>query len=167
MALNGRAKFFAYQSMIKMPERRVLNEYDREQAVKWLAAMDPPYVVSVVKGKGRSQQQNRLMWKLCGEIAKQLGDQTPADVHAYIKLHHGVPIMRAEDVEFREVYDDFIKPRSYEDKLRAMKVLDFSVTRDMTTAQFTRFLDAVYQEFTAQGLRLTVPDEPPMEGADD
>jgi hypothetical protein len=79
-------------------------------------------------------------------------------VQAFFKLHYGVPLLRAESEEFREVYDRLVKPLSYEDKLIFMERLGFSVSSLLTTKQMTQYLDAIYTEFTGRGVRLTRPD---------
>lgn len=133
---------------------------DREAAIALLQSYKLPCTVSVTKGQKRSVEQNRLQRMWMNEAAEQLGDHTAEELRAYSKLHHGVPILRNENEEFREAYDRVIRPHSYEDKLTMMALpLDFPVTRLMTTDQKTRYLDAVYQDFKGQGVLLTEPEQ--------
>ncbi|MDX5416056.1 MAG: hypothetical protein LPK88_07020, partial [Alphaproteobacteria bacterium] len=118
-----------------------------------------PMTFSWRQGADRSLDQNDLCWKWNAEVSQQMGDRTQEEVHAFNKLHFGVPIRR-EDAEFREVYDRVLKTLAYEDKLECMAApLDLPVTRDMTVKQMTRFLDAVYDHWTKEGVALTVPPE--------
>lgn len=116
-----------------------------------------PITVSWTQGAGRKPSQNRLAQRWFTDIALQLGDQTHEDVRAECKMVFGVPILRAENEAFRVSYDATMRPLAYEDKLRAIKALDLPVTRLMTVKQMSAFMDAVQQEFTRQGVRLTDP----------
>jgi hypothetical protein len=146
-----------------MPDRVIVTESDRNMLERWLGGMGLPFTVSVTSGKRRSVGQNRLQRLWCNEIAEQRGDMTHEEVRAEIKLHHGVPILRAENEAFCEAYDKAVKPQSVEIKLMYMsEPLDFPVTRLMTVKQKSAYLDAVYRYYTAQGFRLTAPDEQGM-----
>lgn len=112
------------------------------------------------RGKSRSLEQNRLqmLWHL--EAAQQLRDEDAEDKRAYCKLHFGVPILRAESETFRAEYDRVVRPLDYATKLALMKApFDFPVSRLMTVKQTTQFLDAIYQHYTSQGVRLSHPDD--------
>lgn len=142
-----------------MTTRTLLNVGDREQFVRLLETYKFPCTVNVKKGKDRSIDQNRLQRLWMREISEQLGDDSPEGYRAYCKLHFGVPIMREED-EFCAAYDKHIRALPYETKLAFMAVpLDFPVTRLMTTVQMKRYLDDVFHEFDARGVRLTLPDD--------
>ena len=105
----------------------------------------------------RSTDQNKLQRKWLLEAEAQ-GDQTAEEYRGFCKLHFAVPILRWELPEFREKYDRIVKPLPYEAKLELMQEpLDFPCTRLMTKEQKSRYLDAIYQHFTAQGMRLTDP----------
>lgn len=113
----------------------------------WVCTIEPPR---------RSIPQNRLQHKWWAEIARQRGDMTPAEVKAEAKAWFGVPILRGENDEFRERYDEVIKPLPRELKLKAMHLLP--VTSLMNKDQHRRFLDEVYRHYTWQGFRLTLPE---------
>jgi hypothetical protein len=93
------------------------------------------------------------------EIALQLGDRSVNEVKGECKLKYGVPILRAENEEFRLVYDKFLKPFSYEEKLEFIIATDLPVTRLMSTPQMTRYMDEVQRVYAMQGVRLTNPDD--------
>lgn len=118
-----------------------------------------PCTVSIRRGAGRTNAQNRLAQQWAADVAAQLGDRTPEQVRGYFKLHHGVPIRR-EDEAFAAVYDRVLRPLTYEAKLACMMMpIDMPVTREMTKAELTRYLDGIQREFSAMGVRLTDPEE--------
>ena len=142
-----------------MTTRVLQTERDRADLVKLIGAMKLPCTVSITKGRRRSVDQNRLQWLWVNEAADQLQDESAEDKRAYCKLHGGVPILRAENEEFRVAYDRVIRPHSYEDKLSMMRSpLDFPVTRLMSTGQKKQYLDWMWTHFTSLGVRLTDPD---------
>ena len=121
-----------------------------------------PCTVEIVAGAKRTNPQNNLQHRWYADISEQLGDRTVIEVKRYCKLHHGVPILRAERELFREQYDRLLKSRGYEEKLEMM---DFwPVTSLMTVKQETAYLDAIHREFSAQGVRLTDPEGRKYEG---
>lgn len=133
---------------------------DRKSVLQLIENRPLPITVSIVKGKKRSVEQNRLqrLWMI--EAAEQLDEYTAEEYRAFCKLHFGVPILRGEDEEFRKVYDDVIRPASYENKLKMMAVpIDLPVTSRMKTGQKKRYLDDVYHHFTGLGVKLTEPNE--------
>jgi hypothetical protein len=105
----------------------------------------------------RTGEQNRLSHAWYGEIAKVLDSDTAEGWKCYAKLHHGVPIMRRDDAEFKQVYDEAIKGLSYEKKIQVMKILP--VTSLMNTKQLTEYLENVQMDFTFKGIKLEFPDE--------
>lgn len=105
----------------------------------------------------RSLDQNRLQRQWCKEAARQ-GDMSPEEYRAFVKLHFGVPILRRDSDQFREAYDRILRPLAYHQKLELMALpFDFPVTRGMTKAQKTEYLDAMWNHFTGLGFRLTDP----------
>lgn len=141
-----------------MPTRTINTEGDRAAILTLLGGLNLPFSVEWLKGRKRSTEQNKLQRKWMGEIADQLGEHTAEEIRGFCKLHFGVPILRAEDDVFREKYDAIVRPMPYEQKLLIMQVpLDLPVTRDMTTDQKTRYLDAVYKHFSERGVILTLP----------
>lgn len=125
-----------------------------------LGCLPHPFTVTIKAGRDRSLSQNALAWKWAGEIAAHFGDRTPNEVHAQNKLHHGVPIRRETDPDFCAVYDERIKPLTYEAKLALMAPpIDLPVTRDMKVKEMTRFMDAVRAEWEGRGVILTDPED--------
>lgn len=142
-----------------MTTRTIRSKADLAQLMTFLDGRKLPLTVTIKSGKNRSAHQNRLVRLWCGEIAEQLGDQTPEEIRGHAKLTMGVPILRAEDDEFREKYDAVIRPLPYETKLACMmEPIDFPVTRRMSVDQQTRFLDHMHRHWSSQGLMLTNPE---------
>ena len=142
-----------------MVSRVLKSDSDIEALGKLLRARKLPITVNVTSGAHRTTAQNRLQRQWCKDAATQLGDRTSEDVRAYSKLHFGVPILRADDEIYCEVYDRLIRPLPYEVKLQYMSVpFDFAVTRNMNTKQLTAYLDAMAQYWSGEGVILTDPE---------
>ncbi|HEY7867375.1 MAG TPA: hypothetical protein VIC51_15390 [Psychromonas sp.] len=103
----------------------------------------------------RSIEQNSLSHEWYQILAAQLPDDDALGWKCYCKLHHGVPILRTEDDDFRKVYDEAIKGLDYEKKLQIMKILP--VTSIMNTAQLSSYLEAIKTDFMAKGIMLEFP----------
>lgn len=113
--------------------------------------------ISVKAGKARSLPQNAITHAWYGQIARELREDSELGWKCYCKLHHGVPILRAEDAEFRESYDGAIKGLSYEQKLSVMKILP--ITSLMTKPQLSQYAEAVRDDFRARGVQLEFPQD--------
>lgn len=147
-----------------MAARTVADEAGRMALLKFIETHPLPLTAEIVRGRRRSTMQNRLQRQWINEIASQLEDQTPEEIRGFCKLTIGVPIMRAESEIFCEKYDRIIKPMPYETKIELMmEPMDFPVTRIMTVAQKTQYLDGIYRYWTERGMELTHPDAPSAE----
>lgn len=120
------------------------------RTLKW------PQTLQWNAGADRSLEQNRTQFLWAREAAEQRGDMTADEVRCEWKLVFGVPILRAENDDFRAVYDEAIKPLPYELKLKAMRFLP--VTSEMTVKQMVAYLDTIQRECAEQGIRLTDPE---------
>jgi hypothetical protein len=142
-----------------MTTRTVTTEAERALLVRYIGEQKLPFTVAVTKGIKRTAEQNRLQRMWINEISEQRGDMTPEEVRAECKLTLGVPILRAENERFCAEYDRVIKPLFYEEKLRLMmEPLDFPVSRLMTTAQHSKYLDAIFMHYAGKGFVLTDPE---------
>ena len=101
--------------------------------------------VTVKTGKARSLKQNSFSHTWYEQLANELREDDALGWKCYCKLHHGVPILRAEDADFREAYDSVIRPLAYEQKLQAMKF--WPVTSLMTKAQLSKYAKSVREDF--------------------
>ena len=128
--------------------------------VAFLAQARPPYVVTFKAGEEtRRDRQNRFAFEACKQVAKILGDRTVNDVRAESKLHIAVPILRAEDDDFRAKYDRVIMPMPYETKLELMvEPFDFPVTRLMTVKQMAEYITRMLAHWDANGASVMLPE---------
>jgi hypothetical protein len=111
--------------------------------------------VSVKTGKDRSLPQNAITHAWYEQLARELREESALGWKCYCKLHHGVPILRAEDAEFRDTYDQVIKGLRYEQKLVVMRV--WPVTSLMNKDQLSKYAEAVRADFLPQGVLLEFP----------
>lgn len=139
--------------------RPVKNEMDAASLIALIQHRAKPFTATLRDGLPRTNPQNHLQRKWCGEVAEQLGDRTAEEVRGETKLRCGVPILRRDDEAFCAKYDRLIKPHTYEEKLEMMmEPIDFPISRLLTTAQKTEYLDAMFRHWTAQGVILTMPE---------
>lgn len=114
--------------------------------------------VSAKAGKARSIDQNAISHAWYEQLARELREDDALGWKSYCKLNHGVPILRAEDEQFRTFYDSSIKSTlTYEQKLSAMRYLP--VTSLMTKPQLSAYLEAMQKDFERRGVRLEFPEE--------
>lgn len=139
-----------------MPSRTIHDQSDIPVFATLLGTLKLPVTVSWVVGRDRSAEQNRLMWLWAQEAADQRGDMTRTEVQHEWKLRIGVPILRAEDPDFRATYDAAVKALPYEKKLALMAYMP--VTSEFKVPQMVAFLDAIERECAQQGIRLTDPE---------
>jgi hypothetical protein len=138
---------------------KILREPGHVQALAvLLGGRRLPITVTWTQGAARSDAQNRISHRWYSDIARQLGDRAAAEVRAECKLLFGVPLLRAENEAFRLSYDRTMAPLPYADRLAAIQAFDLPVTRLMTVAQMTAFLDAMQRHWLPLGIRLTDPD---------
>lgn len=123
----------------------------RQRALE--AVKSAPVGFSVtVQEPSRSTDQNSLTHAFYADLAKLLPENDALGWRCYCKLHHGVPLLRAEDEDFKAFYDSAVKRLSYEQKIEAMKFVP--VTSIMTKGQLTKFADAVIADFQNRGIGL-------------
>lgn len=140
-----------------MVTRVIKSETDRKLLYSFLSQRKLPFTVDITSGKHRTVEQNRLQRLWLNEAAGQMG-QPAEELRALCKLTVGVPILRAENEEFRAKYDAVVRPLPYEAKLAIMREpLDLPVTRLMSTEQKTRYLEGIAKLFAEQGVVLTEP----------
>lgn len=141
-----------------MMRRNVRTDDDRRLLMSYLANQQVPFNAMIRSGEeSRSAQQNRLSHQWYKDAGAQ-GDMPSEEQRAYCKLHFGVPILRRDDQEFREMYDLVIRPHDYEVKMKIMcGSTDFPVTSRMGVKQMTEYLDLVYRHYRDLGIQLTDP----------
>jgi hypothetical protein len=105
----------------------------------------------------RTLPQNNFTHAWYTQIAAELPEDDAKGWKCYCKLHHGVPILRAENEDFRLAYDSTIKGMTYEQKLAVMAILP--VTSLMGRKQLSKYAEAVQADFLSKGVRLEFPVE--------
>lgn len=113
--------------------------------------------VKAENSRRRSLSQNDMQQGWYEQIARERPEDSKQGWIRYCKLHHGVPLLRAESSEFKTFYDSALLGLTYEQKLQAMDFVP--VTSLMTTEQHKRYLDALKVAFGPLGVRLRYPDE--------
>ena len=141
-----------------MTEWRIHSGDDLAKFHAFLAGMEPPFRVSVVKGEDRTKAQNRYVHKLFGEIAAQRGDVTEGEVKAECNLQYGRPILSRDDPEWETVFGYLFRGLDHERKLKAIRILDVPFTRRMVVAQLGEYIDNMTRDYRAEGFRLTDPE---------
>ena len=139
----------------------IFNAESRQYAMQEVSDLPSDGTMKVTIGKvtsKRSEAQNRLSWLWYGIRGEETGN-TPEYEHAFCKLRYGVPIMRRDSEEFCYAYDTFIKPHGYEEKLAFIMNTDFPVTRDMSTKQYSEYLDTIDRESAEFGIQLPHPED--------
>lgn len=113
--------------------------------------------VSAKVGKDRSIPQNSISHAWYAQVERELREDDALGVKCFCKLNFGVPILRAEDEEFRAFYDRSIKGLTYEQKIEAMKYLP--VTSLMSKTQKSTYLETMQKHYSKRGVRLEFPEE--------
>ena len=123
---------------------------NKKQFIQKIADLDPTvrWQATIVELKtNRSILQNDLSHAWYLQLSKELPEDNALGWKNFCKLNYGVPILRAEDEEFRLFYDSAIKKTlSYEKKLQAMNYLP--VTSLMNTKQLSFYLEVVKDAFS-------------------
>lgn len=101
----------------------------------------------------RSLEQNAVTHLWYAQMARELTEDDELGWKCYCKLQHGVPLLSAEDEDFRESID-LIGHHTYEQWLKIMRILP--VTSLMNKSQLTKYVDAVRDDFERRGVRLEV-----------
>jgi hypothetical protein len=104
----------------------------------------------------RTLDQSALSFVWYEQIARELKEDNPLGVRCECKLRLGVPILRAEDPQYRAAYDAAIKPLTYQQKLMAMEF--WPTTSLMDFNQFQRYLLDMQAEYGKRGVRLEFPE---------
>jgi hypothetical protein len=141
-----------------MTIRTVKNTDELALLKVYLDGRKRPFTIDVTDGRDRSAEQNRLSHKWYKEITDQTGEDTE-EVRARCKLEIGVPILREGSDAFRATYDRLIRPLDYADKLALIRDTDMPVTRLMTVAQMSEYMDLVFKRHAEFGIVLTVPPD--------
>jgi len=117
--------------------------------------------VTIIAGKDRSLDQNAIFHKWIAILEQKGAEFTFDGYRAFCRLHFFVPILRAENDEFREMYDRIIKPLPYQHKIDLLTVFQ-GISSICTTTQFSRALEVMQGHFatlTTNPVFLEFPEE--------
>ena len=115
--------------------------------------------VKAQAGKKRSLDQNDISHVWYHQLALELREDDARGWKRFCKLHFGVPILRAEDSDFRAFYDAAVKDLEYEQKLQAMDFVP--VTSIMTKPQLSSYLETMREHFRKNhAVSLEFPEAP-------
>lgn len=112
------------------------------------------YLRVIVRERTRSLDQNAVTHAWYAQLARELPENDALGWKAYSKLHHGVPILRAECPDFRAFYDAGLLRLTYEQKIAAMRFVP--VTSNMTVPQLTAYMASMQDDFASRGVMLVV-----------
>lgn len=143
-----------------MVTRVVRTEDDADKLAALIKARGQyPLTVTFVKGEARRNRQNRLAFIWYTEIAMQLGDQTAHEARAECKVIYGAPILCEEVPAFAVSWAKLRQRMTHEEILEFVRETELPITRLMTVAQMSRYMDAVQRHYAPMGVRLTHPDD--------
>lgn len=108
-------------------------------------------------GRDRSLDQNSILHAWTTQISEELRENTQKGVKAEIKLRIGVPILRRDDEEFKAMYDEVMRPHSYETKLKIMDWMP--VTSLMNVKQLSELLEETKRLYDGRVALEFPPDE--------
>lgn len=103
-------------------------------------------------GRNMSEDQRKMTFELYSRIGHQLYGGDIDQARAECKLHHGVPIMRRDNVDYNHKYMQVIIGLDYDIKLSLMlPPLEFPVTSCMGIRQCREYIDLVIKKYTELG----------------
>lgn len=115
---------------------------------------DRNIIKAEVASKGRSLSANSLWAVWYNQISKRLNEDTPAQVKAFCKLQYAVPILLAEDKEFRAFYENAFKDFNYKQIIFSMRFVP--VTSLLSRSQGQRYQTTLQQEYAKRGVQLEI-----------
>jgi hypothetical protein len=106
--------------------------------------------------KDRSIQQNSISHAWYAQAAREGQEYDAGEIKRLCKWHYGIPLLR-EDEDFNEWCANVLDGMDYEKKVAAMEYI--TVTSEMTTKQFSAYLEAVQRHFAMKGIELKFPED--------
>lgn len=112
--------------------------------------------VKATSGKTRSLPQNAIQHVWYTQMAMEDRQEDMRGHIRYCKYTHGIPILCAEDPDYRAMCGRLLRPLNHECRLEAMD--HFPVTRLMTKEQESRYLESVQADYQRRGIHLQWPE---------
>ena len=140
-----------------MNTHTVINAAQAQTLADYVTGLPLPFTLTWREGARRSLDQNALLHKWYGEIAKQAGDLKANEVKAQCHVAFGVPIRR-RDTAFNWVWEQSAGKLPYEKQLTLFERGVLAMTREMTKAELSEYMDTMSRHYRARGFRLTDPE---------
>ena len=108
-------------------------------------------VYEYITGKDRTRLQNNLINRLyrCIGVQRYCGF---GEARAECKLTIGMPILGRDSIEFRRMYNQVIKPLSYENRLKVIEVMEIPVSSLMKVDQAKEYINIIFEKYGANGV---------------
>jgi hypothetical protein len=117
-----------------------------------------PFTVTVSDRKiKRSVQQNALLHKWFGEIARHYGDRDMLGVKGQCHHQWGLPI-KLRDPQWAWVWHKSGAQLPYEKQCAMLASGVLNVSSSMSVKELTEYMDAVAMKYRAEGVYLTDPE---------
>lgn len=113
--------------------------------------------VKATAGKARSLPQNAIQHAWYTQMALEDRQLSLQEHVRYCKWTHGVPILCADDPDYRALCRTLLGPLDYEARLVAMD--HFPVTRLFNKEQESTYLERVQADYGRRGVQLNFPEE--------
>lgn len=140
-----------------MTQRTITTPEQAQNIAAFLTGLSVPYTITVRDGKVRTLNQNALLHKWFGEIAKQ-GDTTASQVKGQCHHEYGLPI-RLRDEQFAWLWNNSAAKLDYEKRCAVLASGQFQISSKMNTKELSEYMDAMFPDYTARGIHLTLPEE--------
>ena len=106
----------------------------------------------------RTTNQNALLHKWYGQIAKHEGDRSAKDVKG--ECHHKWALdIRLRDEQFAWVWERTGALLPYEKQCSLLASETLGISSRMTTAELKEYLDAIEQHYRPLGVKLAEPED--------
>ena len=121
------------------------------------SAPDDAAVHIMEKGESRTAQQNRTLHMWFGEIAKQSGDLSAAEVKGICHRDFGL-VIKLRCPKFAWVWEYSGARLPYEKQCTLLASGVLNVSSSMTVEELSEYMDAMSRHYREQGFFLTDPE---------
>jgi hypothetical protein len=146
--MQGKVKVENLQMLVALFGK--IKEYD------WHEPLEISYEPFAV---ARQLDQNALSHVWYRQAAKQLGDREIWEVADECKLDYAVPILLANNQEFRELFKYCLAPYHREQRIEILGKGFVNCTRLLTRKEFTEYLNGIQNYYGKNGIHLVAQGE--------
>jgi hypothetical protein len=137
--------------------RTALTATEAGRLAEWVEGLPTPFTLTFKEGKVRTLDQNALLHKWFGEIAKQKGDRTAMQVKGECHNEYALAI-KMRDPQWAWVWVRTGAILDYEQQCRALTSGVFYVSSGMSVPELSEYMEAMSQAYRSKGFRLTDPE---------